>query len=253
MIEAILPPDMPSGLAVLLLVASFASSFITVAFGIGGGAMLLAVMASLVPAAVLIPVHGAVQAGSNLGRAVMTLHHVFWPAVPAFVGGSVLGAGIGGAVFVGIPPALVQIGVGLFIVWSVLASPPRTIRNWPFTIGAASSFLTMFFGATGPFVATFTKSLSLGRHAHVATHATLMTVQHAIKTVTFGVLGFAFGPWLPFTAAMIVVGLIGTVVGARVLDRMGDVRFRRALDIVLLVIAARLVLGGLGELRAGAP
>jgi hypothetical protein len=43
-----------------------------VAFGIGGGAALLAVMASLVPPAALIPVHGVVQVGSNLGRALTT-------------------------------------------------------------------------------------------------------------------------------------------------------------------------------------
>lgn len=168
MIETVLPLGVAPGIALVLLAASFASSFITVAFGIGGGAALLAAMATLVPPAALTPVHGVVQAGSNLGRALVTLRHAFWPAVPAFVGGSLIGASMGGLLAVGIPPALVQVGVGLFIVWSVLASPPRAIRNWPFAVGTVSSFLTMFFGATAPFVATFTKSLALGRHAHVA-------------------------------------------------------------------------------------
>lgn len=250
MIDWILPPEMSSTLALVLLGFSFASSFITVAFGIGGGAMLLAVMASLVPAAALIPVHGAVQAGSNLGRAMMTLRHIYWQAMPAFIGGSFVGAAIGGAIALKIPPALVQIGVGLFIIWSVLATAPRMIRNWPFTIGAASTFLTMFFGATGPFVATFTKSLSLGRHAHVATHASFMTIQHVVKTAMFGILGFAFAPWIAFTGAMIVAGLAGTILGGRVLNRLSDARFRRALDIVLLIIALRLVYGGVVDLRA---
>lgn len=38
-----------------MLATSFAGSFIAVAFGIGGGALTLAVMATLVPPAALIP------------------------------------------------------------------------------------------------------------------------------------------------------------------------------------------------------
>ena len=251
MIGVVVPPGMADSVALVLLAASFAASFITVAFGIGGGAALLAVMATLMPPAALIPVHGVVQTGSNLGRALTTFGHTHWPAVPAFVAGSVIGAGAGGMVVVNIPPAFVQIGVGLFIIWSVLATAPRAIRDWPLAIGAVSSFLTMFFGATGVFVATFTKSLALDRHSHVATHAVLMTVQHGIKTATFGLLGFGFGPWLGFVIAMIAAGFLGTLAGRLVLDRMGDIRFRRALDLVLLVIAVRLVMGGVIDLRGG--
>ena len=243
------PPDIGGTVALVLLAASFAASFITVAFGIGGGAALLAIMASLVPPAALIPVHGVVQTGSNLGRALMTAGHVHWSAVPTFAAGSVIGASVGGVLVIGIPPSMVQIGVGLFIIWSVLATPPRAIRDWPFGIGAASSFLTMFFGATGPFVATFTRSLALGRHAHVATHATLMTVQHGVKTAAFGLLGFAFGPWIGFIAAMTVTGFAGTMTGGLVLNRMGDARFKRALEIVLVLIALRLMVAGIGDLR----
>jgi uncharacterized membrane protein YfcA len=162
-----------------------------------------------------------------------------------------VGAAVGGVLAVGNPPAFLQIGIGLFIVWSVLAHAPRAIRDWPFAIGALSSFLTMFFGATGVFVATFTKSLALGRHAHVATHAVLMTMQHGIKTVAFGLLGFAFGPWIGLTAAMIATGFLGTLTGRLVLNRMGDLHFRRALDIVLLVLAARLIYGGITGLLGG--
>jgi uncharacterized membrane protein YfcA len=107
----------------------------------------------------------------------------------------------------------------------------------------------MFFGATGVFVATLTKSLALGRHAHVAPHAARMTMQHGIKTVTFGLLGFAFGPWIGLTAAMIATGFLGTLAGRLVLNRMGDLHFRRALDVVLLGLAARLVYDGITDLR----
>ncbi|TXB71360.1 sulfite exporter TauE/SafE family protein [Paracoccus aurantiacus] len=243
-----MPEGMNHAVFATLLVASFAGSFITVAFGIGGGGMLLAIMATLVPPAALIPTHGVIQIGSNLGRALITFRHIFWPALPAFTIGSVIGAALGGAVVVNLPPEWVQIGVGSFVLWSVLARPPSGVRDWPLTVGAISSFLTMFFGATGLFVATFTKSQKLPRHDHVATHAALMTVQHGVKTIAFGLLGFAFSAWWGFVIAMIVAGFLGTIAGKSMLNRLDDKRFRLALDIILVLLSLRLIWGGLSQL-----
>ncbi|MCG6901933.1 MAG: sulfite exporter TauE/SafE family protein [Rhodobacter sp.] len=230
-------PDLLAG----LLAASFAGSFITVAFGIGGGALLLAVLASLLPPAALIPVHGVVQIGSNLSRAILLFRHVFWPALPLFALGSVLGSVLGGLIVVEINPRWVQAGVGAFILWSVLSRPPAWLKRWPAITGAISSFLTMFFGATGLFVAGYTKSQQLPRHAHVATHATLMSVQHGLKVIIFGFLGFAFGDWWLVIAGMMLAGVAGTLAGKGLLNRMSDVNFKRALDVVLILISLRLI------------
>lgn len=247
MIEALL--TLPEGLSPLafaaLLGTSFIGSLITVAMGIGGGGLLLAVMASLVPPAALIPVHGVVQLGSNGGRALMLWRAISRSAMPGFVLGSLIGCGIGGAVVVDLPPSLIQIGVGLFVIYSLFGRPPAWLSRWPWLTGGVSSFLTMFFGATGLFVANYTKSLNLPRHAHVATHAALMTVQHGLKVVIFGLLGFAFGAWAGVIVAMILAGLAGTFAGKHLLNRMSDRGFRRALDAILLLISLRLIWQGL--------
>ncbi len=250
-IEFLRPEVMTDTVFLALTGTSFIASFITAAFGIGGGALLLAVMATLVPVTALIPTHGVIQIGSNLGRVLMTIRHVFWPALPWFTAGSIIGALAGGAVVVNLPVALVQIGIGGFVMWSVLGSPPKQIRDLPFLIGGISSFLTMFFGATGMFVATFTKSQNLPRHAHVATHAMLMTVQHGVKSAAFGLLGFAFSEWWGFVIVMIAAGFIGTLAGLQLLNRMDDRRFKRALDIVLLLLSVRLIYAGLSDLWSG--
>jgi uncharacterized membrane protein YfcA len=244
MLDAILPPDLGVGITLALLASSFGTSFITAAFGIGGGALLLAILASLLPPTVLIPIHGTVQVGSNLGRAAIMLRHVDWAVVPGFVGGSLLGVALGGSLAVNFPAEAVQVGVGLFIVWSVFSRPPAVFRKWSALTGAFSSFLTMFFGATGPFIASYVKTLQLGREAHVATHSTLMTIQHVLKTIAFGLLGFAFGPWLPFVIAMVAVGFAGTVAGRHVLTRISDARFFWVLKGILLALAARLIWSG---------
>lgn len=245
----IIPPDLGTSVTLVLFGASFVASFIATTFGIGGGALLLAVMAALMPPAVLIPVHGIVQLGSNASRAAaMILHFVNWRDLGAFTAGSVVGVAIGGMIVINISPAWVQLGVAVFIVWSIFVRPPAWLRHWPVLTGGFSSFLTMFFGASGLFVASYTKSLALDRHKHVATHASLMTVQHLLKTLAFGFLGFSFGPWLGFTIAMIAAGLAGTLAGRLALNRLTDARFKTALDVLLLLIAARLFWAGLQAL-----
>jgi uncharacterized membrane protein YfcA len=69
----LLPNELAPWVAILLLVVSAFTSLISAAFGLGGGLVLLAMMATVMPAAALVPVHGVVQIGSNFGRALVML------------------------------------------------------------------------------------------------------------------------------------------------------------------------------------
>jgi uncharacterized membrane protein YfcA len=234
-----------------LAALSFAASFITVAFGIGGGAVMLAFMAVLLPAAAIIPVHGLVQLGSNAGRLAIMFRHVHRTVLPAFLIGALVGVTVGGSMVVQLPAGAIQLGVGVFILWSVFFRPPAFMRRSAGLTGVISSFLTMFFGGTGPFVATFVKAQDLDRVRHVATHAALMTIQHLLKIVVFGFLGFAFAQWIGFVAVLIAAGFMGTLVGRQVLTKIDERAFRLALNIVLSLLALRLIWGGVTGLAAG--
>ena len=252
MLEALLPVELSPQAGLLLIAVSAAGSFLTAAAGIGGGVALLAVMAVVVPTAALIPVHGVVQLGSNVGRAAIMWREVQPRVLLPFCLGSLVGAGLGGLTVVQLPPAAVKIGLGAFILWSVWlpgAVPGR--RLGVLVSGAFSSFLTMFFGATGPFVATTIKRLELGRLAHVATHGACMVAQHGIKVGAFGLLGFAYGPYLGLIGAMIASGFLGTLLGRHVLLKMKDAVFHRVLAVVLTLLALRLLYDGVAPLVWG--
>ena len=75
-------------------------------------------MASVMPAAALIPVHGVVQLGSNAGRMMMLWRSVFWSALPWFSVGTLIGAALGGMVVVTLPSQWVQIGIGVFVIYT---------------------------------------------------------------------------------------------------------------------------------------
>ncbi len=246
---ALLPPGLAEWAAVGLVGVSFVTSMLTAAFGIGGGVLLLATMAPLVPPAAIIPVHGVVQLGSNVGRAVLQRAHIDWPTFGYFLIGGAVGAALGGQVAINLPGDWLRGGLGLFILYSVWGPKPRVRRGDRLVnvlMGAFASFLTMFFGATGPFVAASLAARLDDRLTYVGTHAACMTAQHGLKVLVFGLLGFAFAPWLPLVVAMIVTGFAGTFVGTRLLHRLPEARFRTGLKLLLTVLALNLLAGGLG-------
>ncbi len=238
-------------IAATLLMVSFAASFITVAFGIGGGLVMLAVLATLLPAAAIVPVHGLVQLGSNAGRACLMFKHIRLDLLGVFSAGAVLGIVLGGSVVVQLNAGWILVVLGLFILWSVLAKPPAFLRNSGFVTGGFSSVLTMFIGGTGPFVATYVKSQQLDRMTHVGTHAALMTIQHLLKTLAFGALGFAFSLWAGLIVMLVVAGVMGTVVGRMVLTRLDEKQFRFVLNAILTILALRLIYSGASMLISG--
>jgi uncharacterized membrane protein YfcA len=90
-------------------------------------------------------------------------------------------------------------------------------------------------------VAAFWDVGRMGKLGVVATHAACMVVQHAIKVVAFGVLGFAFADWLPMIAAMLVAGQLGTQAGARVLKALPQRAFEISFKLILTGLALRLL------------
>jgi uncharacterized membrane protein YfcA len=241
----LIPPEFGSTVTLILIAASAATSFVSAAAGLGGGVLLLALMAMVIPAAALIPVHGAVQIGSNGGRALITLRNVQYAILLPFVAGSAIGAGVGGLLAIQLPPYALKIGLGLFILWSVWGKTVKASGHLAVVgTGVFSSFLTMFFGATGMFISAMLKTLHLGRLEHVSTHAACMVAQHILKVIVFGLLGFAYGPYIGLIIAMIVSGFIGTVIGKRILVRMDDAIFHRVLAAVLTLLALKLLIEG---------
>lgn len=248
-VSALLPEGLDAFAAVFLVVASFFTSALTAAFGIGGGLAMMALLGLFVPVSALIPIHGAVQLGSNTGRAWHQRAHVRLDIAVPFVFGSLVGAVSGAFLVVQLPDNILKLTLGLFIVavtWTKLPGVDR-LGSAGLAVGSAlTALLTMFVGATGPLLASFFSQL-LGddRRQLVATHAAGMTVQHFLKVVVFGFAGFAFGQWLPLIGAMILSGYLGTVYGSKLLDRLPEATFRKWFRIGITILALDMIRRGL--------
>ncbi|MHB1101371.1 MAG: sulfite exporter TauE/SafE family protein [Devosia sp.] len=219
-------------MALALIALSFITSLITATFSLGGGTLMVAVLALVFPPAVVVPLHGAIQLGSNAGRALVQRAHVQWGFVLWISLGAVIGTVVGGQFATLLPETLFQIAIGGFVLATTWLPQPKIVGKSPiaqFVGGAVISAVSMVVGATGPLVAIFIKGLA-DRRQLVATHAMSMTLQNILKIAVFVALGFAF-------AAMIATGFLGTAIGSRLLVKVPESAFRWGFKIVLTLVA----------------
>lgn len=205
--------------------------------------MLLGVMAQLLPASVVIPLHGVVQLGSNAGRAGLSLRHIDWRTIGAFLPGAVMGALLGSLVLVVLPYSVLYCSIAVFILYLCWGPklPKLLLGKWGIAVGGGvTTFLTLFVGATGPLVAAFIKQISDNRFQVVATFAAAMTVQHICKIVVFGLSGFDLIAWMSLLLSMILSGFIGTWIGLRLMTRIPEKVFQNVFSWILTLLALRL-------------
>ncbi len=244
-----------AGINLLLILLSVLTSAFTAAVGVGGGVLMIMALAQVMPAAALIPVHGMVQLGSNVGRTALTWRHVDRITLVAFLPGVVLGALAAAWLLVRLPSGVLELCIAAFVLFTCWGPglPKRALgRGGVLVAGAVTTLLSSLVGASGPMVAAFIKQSQVGRLAKVATFSACMLLQHLSKAFVFGVAGFVFHDWLALILVMVAAGFLGTWLGLRVLHRLSDHRFDSLFKWALTLLALRLVwLGGQRLVGAG--
>jgi uncharacterized membrane protein YfcA len=242
-LSALLPDGLHPMVALGLVVLSFVTSLLTATFSVGGGALMLAVLTVVFPPAVVIPFHGAIQLGSNAGRAVVQRRHVQWRIVLWLGLGAVLGVFFGAQLVSVLPEWLFQIAIGVFLLITTWLPQPRVMISNPFALaigGFLISALGMVVGAIGPLIAALVRGVN-DRHKLVATQAVILTIQNFFKIGAFIALGFAFSAYVPLIVVMLITGVLGTMAGSRLLARVPEKVFQYGFRILLTVLALELL------------
>jgi len=243
-----LPDGLSTTMAAIIILSSFFTSALTAAFGLGGGLALLAIMGAVMPPASVIPVHGVAQLGSNASRLFLQWKSVVRPIAFWFIAGSMLGSIVGARLYVEIPDALLQGLIGAFVLLTVFGPQPKGfapgVKTF-FATGAVSALLSMFVGATGPIAASMLRVAALDKLKTVATHAAAMTGQHAIKTLAFGFIGFAYSDWAFVIVAILVAGFLGAAAGTQFLHAMPEEEFRAGFKAVLAFFGCYLLVSAI--------
>lgn len=226
-----------------LITCAFFSSALTAVMGLGGGILLISVMPGLLPAAAVVPVHGAVQLASNVSRALFGLRHVAWGLVAQYAAGAVVGAALGARFVVTINEQSLALALGSFILlvtWvpglKKLRVPGRFVG-----VGAVQTFISLFVGAAGPLISPVLLSEGLPRDRLVVTHGAMMTLLHGLKLLAFTLLGFSLAPYLGLLVGMVLAVILGSWTGTRLRGRLPEDRFRSFFKILLTLLAIRLL------------
>jgi uncharacterized protein len=238
------PTELHPASALFLITLSAFTSLVTASLGIGGGALLIAAMAQIIPPIALIPVHGFVQFGSNANRALMTYQHIDTQWVRRFLLGALIGAVLASFVVVQLPLVLIQLSIGVFILWMLWGPKPQTktlSASRILVAGTFTTFISMFVGATGPLVGSLIHRRDGKKMTKVATMAAALTGQHLLKGFVFAFVGFSFMEWLPLIVAMIASGAIGTYIGLHFLKKFSSERFNQIFRLTITLLALRLI------------
>jgi uncharacterized membrane protein YfcA len=231
---------------VILVIAALAASAISGAIGMGGGVTLLAVMATIMEPAAVVPIHGVVQMTSNFTRALRLLKRVNWSIVAMYFPTMLLGAWIGLQLYRGAGMPWFKPAIGLFVLaflaWDRFKPKRLQMPRWVFVpAGLGGGFLTIAVGAAGPFLAAFFLRDDLERHEVVATKAAIQTFGHLVKIPAFLSIGFRYQDELVTIVPLLACVVIGTFLGTSLLHRMREDVFRNMFRIVLGLLALRLV------------
>lgn len=224
-----------------ILVATLVTAAISGVFGMAGGLLLMGVLASFVPVATAMVMHGFIQIVSNSSRAFLWRRHIIWPLIARYA------IGVTGALLliVMIPwrpnqtEVFFLLGLTAMLVWIPKAWIEINVER-PLqaeTCGFLVQTLNTLAGVAGPLLDIFFVKTLLPRQAVVATKAATQVMAHAVKIAFWGfpLIGILSNPdtaaqagFPPLWAFVVIVplSLLGTWLGGRVLDRMTDANFR---------------------------
>lgn len=227
-----------------LVVVAFFTSGLAGAVGMGGGILLIASMPGFVPVQAIIPLHAVTQFASNSSRMAFGWQHIDWRLIPAFSLGAVLGAWLGAEIYQDLNldwlPAIIGVLI-LVITWVPLPKFYGGGQPALVALGFYQTGLGMVVGATGPLGAAVLRHYNTGRDWLVVNTAVYMSVNHALRIVAFGLLGFSFAPWLWLMLGMVLAGIMGSWVGTKLRSRIPQAAFQRWFKALVSVLAVRMI------------
>ena len=171
----LLPQTISINSAIFLIFFNFLTCFISTALSLGGGMLMLVGLSFILPTTALIPVHGLIQLGSNFGRIFVSIKDLDKKIILPFVIGTIVGSLFGANIVDYLSPGVGQVGVGLFILYSLFGTFPPLGRKYILVGGIATTIMSMLFGASGPIVSTLIRNMGFNPTKHVTIHGALMT------------------------------------------------------------------------------
>ena len=242
---------------VILIVAAFITSSISAVLGMGGGIILLGIMALIIPEGyIVVALHGIVQLISNITRSFIFRKHIRIDIVRQYLPGAVLGLSLSSLIIItlifffqvesakDIKIDFLKPLIGIFILWVLFGKKHKIKTEQPsfFGVGAISGICTVFIGATGPLIAPFFLKGKLTKENIIANKAICQAISHIGKMPIF-ILFFDFNYFsnMFILVPLIISVFVGTNIGKQIIKFIPEIIFRALFKGALTIIAFKLI------------
>ena len=243
---------------IILIIAAFITSSISAILGMGGGIILLGIMAIMIPEGyVVVALHGIIQLVSNLTRSYVFRKHIKKDIIKQYLPGALLGLSISAFIIIiliqlfnvtsaqDIKVDILKPIIGLFIIWFLYGKRINVKTERPnfFPVGVLSGATTIFIGATGPLIAPFFLKGELTKENIISNKAVCQSISHVGKIPLFIILfEYNYFTELKILAPLILAVFIGTNFGKKILYFIPENIFRYLFKGALTIIAIKLII-----------
>ena len=243
---------------IILIISAFITSSISAVIGMGGGIILLGIMAIIIPEGyMVIALHGVIQLVSNTTRTFVFREHIKKNIIKEFLIGAFIGVLLS-IIIVIIIMQFYQVGlanqmkfdilkpiIGIFIIWYLFFKKRKNIKDRSSFIfaGGISGLASIFVGATGPLIAPFFLNKDLLKEHIIANKAACQVITHISKIPLFIYLfNVNYINEYHILIPLIISVFIGTQLGKKVLSFIPEKLFQQLFKTVLFLIAIRLIM-----------
>ena len=243
---------------VILILSAFITSSISAVLGMGGGIILLGIMAVIIPEGYkVIALHGMVQLFSNTTRTYVFRKYVKTQLVKQFLNGALIGISFSVGIIITliyyfdvqsaneIKVEVLKPFIGLFIVWNLFLKGPKKakiVKSFV-PVGLVAGLSSIFVGAVGPLIAPFFLGKSFNKEHIIANKAAAQIITHLSKIPLFiYFFNMDYTAELKILIPLILAVYIGTSFGKKILYFLPELFFKKLFKITLFIIAIRLIL-----------
>ena len=243
---------------VILILSAFITSSISAVLGMGGGIILLGIMAVIIPEGYkVIALHGMVQLFSNTTRTYVFRKYVKTQLIKQFFNGALIGISFSVGIIITliyyfdvqsaneIKVEVLKPFIGLFIVWNLFLKGPKKakiVKSFV-PVGLVAGLSSIFVGAVGPLIAPFFLVKSFNKEHIIANKAAAQMITHLSKIPLFiYFFNMDYTAELKILIPLILAVYVGTSFGKKILYFIPELLFKKLFKITLFIISIRLIL-----------
>ena len=229
-------------------VATLGTAFISGLTGLGGGAILMGFLATLLSPIQAVFLHALYQAFSNVFRLFIHWKHVDKSLFFYFTATVFPGAYVGSKLVGSMPIPLLKMILGFGLLLSLIPKKKteRSLPGFAYSIlGFVSGLMGCLMGAVGPLMARFLLKPGMSHGYFVGTKSACQFVVHVGKIVFLGAL---VSDTELLTNIYVVMGFFGIFLGNYIAKFVGakipkDI-FQRSVKVLLLFLGCQLFFNG---------